>query len=101
MSNKLFYRFEIEDMATENLSNTEIDSLCELCSHLVRKTASINAREASFYTQDMDGIPKNSPQASYKATITRTTCNADVEIYKSLLVRDDKKLESLGSLIAI
>ena len=68
---------------------------------MVRKTASINAREAFFHTHDMEGIPKNSPQAGYKAAITRTTRDADVEIYKSLLVRDDNKLEILGSLIAI
>jgi hypothetical protein len=71
--NKLLYHFEVEDLVSENLSPTETDALCELCSHLVPKTASINAREAFFHTKDMTGIPKDSPQAGVKATITRTT----------------------------
>lgn len=98
MSNKLFYRFEVEDLVTKNLSNTEIDALCELCGRLVRKTASINAREAHFHTKDMPGIPKDSPQAGVKATITRTTRNADVEIYRALLTKGNKTLDLLGSL---
>lgn len=98
MSNKLFYRFEIEDLVTKNLSNTEIDALCELCSHLVRKTASINAREAFFHTHDMDGISKDSPQTGFSATITRTTRNTDGEIYRATLAKGDKKMELLASL---